>query len=192
MTPRMSTRPTLNNRLPSETDPLILEDIVAQDGPRMPPPFPRGILRHNTASAAAERARFDAELLSHKEEVKRKEASARLDLASIHAMNRSQRTRFSSVVSAKLQDMLARMERRLKDLGDSVHEIIVRAGANSLQGLEVKDLVGRISQEVDVERRAADEADLKAPEVTISRSTNHSAENHDSYKSGYIVKAKIP
>ena len=103
-----------HGRLASETDPSILGDTLAH---RLPPPFPRpGILRTNTAAAAADRARFDAELLSHTEEVRRKEGSARLDMSTIHAMNRSQRGKFSSVVSVKLQDMLARMESRLVDL----------------------------------------------------------------------------
>ena len=192
--PRMSAGLHTHSRLHSETDPFFLAETTSAPN-RLPPPFPRGILRNNTVTAASERARFDAELLSHTEEVKRRERSARLDLATIHAMNRSQRAKFSAVVSTKLQDMIARMEKRLIDMQASVQEVLVRAGANSLQGSEVKNLVGRLSEEVDNERRAADEADLNAPESLPACSTDKSLDSRDSqgsFKSGFIEKAKIP
>ena len=64
-----------------------------------------------------------------------------------------------------------------------------------MQGMEVKDLVGRLSKEVDMERRAADEADMKAPETSSVRSINNSMDSrgsNETYKSGFIEKAKIP
>ena len=69
--------------------------------------------------------------------------------------------------------------------------VVVPTGIQSANTLVVRDVVSRISADIDAERRTSDELDLQAPEPSLpEQSIQSGISGH--YRAGYIEKAKIP
>ena len=95
-------------------------------------------------------------------------------------------------MSNKSKDMLRRLEDRLDDINRAVQAVVVRAGVQSADTLVVRDIVSRLATDIDSERRASDELDLRAPGPSVSDQSTRSAETSSQYRAGFIEKAKIP
>ena len=84
----------------------------------------------------------------------------------------------------------------MEEIQLTVQAIMIQVGAAAPDALQVREMVDRLAQEVDVARRSTDEVDMNAPPNPNDQHSRVSSLNvageHLPYRAGFIEKAKIP